>query len=42
MTLADVQRIAAAARGDDAFGYRSEFLRLVQVAQSAAGLESLN
>jgi Ca-activated chloride channel homolog len=42
MTLADVQRIAAASRGDDAFGYRSEFLRLVQVAQSAAGLESLN
>jgi len=42
MTLADVQRVAAAARGDDAFGYRSEFLRLVQVAQSAAGLEPLN
>ena len=42
MTLADVQRIAAAARGDDTFGYRSEFLRLVQVAQSAAALEPLN
>src|SRR5215470_2700826 len=42
MTLADVQRIAAAARGDDPFGYRSEFLRLVQVAQSAEALESLN
>ncbi len=42
MTLADVQRIAAAARGEDEFGYRGEFLRLVQVAQSAAGLESLN
>ena len=42
VTLAEVQRIAAAARGEDAFGYRSEFLRLVQVAQSAVGLESLN
>ena len=42
MTLADVQRIAAASRGDDTFGYRSEFLRLVQVAQSAAALEPLN
>jgi Ca-activated chloride channel homolog len=42
MTLADVQRIAAAARGEDAFGYRSEFLRLVQVAQSSAALEPLN
>jgi Ca-activated chloride channel family protein len=42
LTLADVQRIAQAARGDDAFGYRSEFLRLVQVAQSASALEPLN
>ncbi len=42
MTLADVQRIAAGARGEDTFGYRSEFLRLVQVAQSAGALESLN
>ena len=42
MTLVDVQHIAAAARGDDPFGYRSEFLRLVQVAQSAGALESLN
>jgi Ca-activated chloride channel family protein len=42
MTLADVQRIAAASRGEDTFGYRSEFLRLVQVAQSAAALEPLN
>ena len=42
MTLADVQRIAAAARGEDAFGYRGEFLRLVQVAQSSAALEPLN
>jgi Ca-activated chloride channel family protein len=42
MTLADVQRIAAGARGEDAFGYRGEFLRLVQVAQSSAALEPLN
>jgi Ca-activated chloride channel family protein len=42
MTLADVQRIARAARGEDAFGYRSEFLRLVQVAETASALEPLN
>jgi Ca-activated chloride channel family protein len=42
MTLADVQRIARDARGEDAFGYRSEFLRLVQVAETAAALEPLN
>ena len=42
MTLADVQRIARDARGDDAFGYRSEFLRLVQVAETASALEPLN
>jgi Ca-activated chloride channel family protein len=42
MTLSDVQRIARAARGDDAFGYRSEFLRLVQVAETASALEPLN
>ncbi len=42
LTLTDVQRIAQAARGEDAFGYRSEFLRLVQVAQSASALEPLN
>ena len=42
MTMAEVQRIAAGARGDDPFGYRSEFLRLVQVAQSAGALEPLN
>jgi Ca-activated chloride channel family protein len=42
MTLADVQRVARDARGDDAFGYRSEFLRLVQVAETASALEPLN
>jgi len=42
LTLADVHRIAQAARGEDESGYRSEFLRLVQVAQSASALETLN
>ncbi len=42
MTLADIQRIAQAARGEDAFGYRSEFLRLVRVVQIASVLEPLN
>jgi Ca-activated chloride channel family protein len=42
MTLADVQRIARNARGDDAFGYRSEFLRLAQIAETASALEPLN
>jgi Ca-activated chloride channel family protein len=41
-TYADVHRIAAASRGEDEFGYRSEFLRLVQVAQSVPIMESLN
>ena len=41
-TYADVHRIAAAARGEDESGYRSEFLRLVQVAQSVPIMESLN
>jgi Ca-activated chloride channel family protein len=42
LTYADVHRIAAAARGVDESGYRSEFLRLVQVAQSVPIMESLN
>jgi Ca-activated chloride channel homolog len=41
-SLADVHRLAAAARGEDEFGYRSEFLRLVQTAQSVPIMESLN
>ncbi|MFM9841468.1 MAG: vWA domain-containing protein [Dongiaceae bacterium] len=41
-TYADVHRIAAAARGEDESGYRSEFLRLVQLAQSVPIMESLN
>jgi len=42
LTLADVRRIARDARGEDAFGYRSEFLRLIQVVETASALEPLN
>jgi len=38
----DVFRIARSARGADAFGYRSEFIRLVQLAESAQTPEFLN
>ena len=34
----DVLRIASAARGDDPFGYRTEFLQLVRAARTAAAL----
>ena len=34
MSYDDIARIAAESRGDDAFGYRGEFLRLVNLAQS--------
>lgn len=34
MGYADIARIASAARGTDSFGYRGEFLRLVNLAQS--------
>jgi Ca-activated chloride channel family protein len=34
----DVLRIASAAKGDDAFGYRAEFLQLVRAAKTAAAL----
>jgi Ca-activated chloride channel family protein len=37
-TLDDVLRIASAARGEDAFGYRSEFLNLVRAAKTASTL----
>ncbi len=33
-----VAEIASAARGEDSFGYRSEFLQLVRLAESAAAL----
>jgi Ca-activated chloride channel family protein len=41
-TYDDVISIAKAARGDDPFGYRSEFLNLVRLAKSASALETLN
>ena len=38
----DVLSIAQAARGGDVFGYSSEFLQLVRLAQSAKAMETLN
>ncbi len=38
MRYDDVLRIALAARGDDGFGYRSEFVQLVRQAKTAASL----
>ena len=35
----DVLQIASAARGDDPFGYRSEFLQLVRAAKTASALQ---
>ena len=37
----DVLRIAAAARGDDPYGYRSEFIQLVRAARTASALQPL-
>ncbi|MBT2187873.1 von Willebrand factor type A domain-containing protein [Sphingobium sp. H33] len=37
----DVLRMANAARGDDSFGYRAEFVQLVRAAKSASGLAQL-
>jgi Ca-activated chloride channel homolog len=34
-TYDDVLRLASAARGEDPFGYRSEFLQLVRAARTA-------
>ena len=38
----DVLSIAQGSRGDDKFGYRSEFLQLVRLAKSAKAMENLN
>jgi Ca-activated chloride channel family protein len=38
----DVLSIAKTARGEDAFGYRAEFLQLVRLAKSARAMENLN
>jgi Ca-activated chloride channel family protein len=37
----DVLRIAQAARGDDPYGYRSEFLQLVRAAKTASAMQPL-
>ena len=37
----DVIELALSAKGDDRFGYRAEFINLVRLAKSAAGMESL-
>jgi Ca-activated chloride channel family protein len=41
MTYDDVLRIAAASKGKDEFGYRSEFVQLVRAAKSARTLATL-
>ena len=40
-TYDDVLRIATPARGDDAFGYRAEFLQLVRAAKTASAMPAL-
>ncbi len=42
LTYAQVVNIARAARGEDAYGYRSEFVRLTQMAESAAAMQAQN
>ena len=42
LTFAEILDIARDARGEDAFGYRSEFLQLTQLAESAAAMRPLN
>lgn len=37
----DVLRIASAARGDDPYGYRAEFLQLVRAAKTASAMQRL-
>ncbi len=41
MSYDDVLRIASAARGEDDFGYRAEFVQLVRAAKTASSLASL-
>lgn len=42
MTLADLRKIAQAAKGADPFGYRSEFIQLVRSAETAPPLPPLD
>ncbi|MDB5674404.1 MAG: von Willebrand factor type (vWA) domain protein containing protein, partial [Sphingomonas bacterium] len=41
LTWDDVLRIATASRGEDSFGYRSEFIEMVRAAKSAGAMASL-
>jgi Ca-activated chloride channel homolog len=41
LTYGDVLRMASAARGEDAFGYRSEFLQMVRAADGARSMARL-
>jgi Ca-activated chloride channel family protein len=41
MTYDDVIRIAVAARGEDGFGYRSEFVQMVRAAKTASAMARL-
>jgi Ca-activated chloride channel family protein len=41
MTYDDVLRIATASRGEDSFGYRAEFIRLVHAAKRAGTMAAL-
>jgi len=42
MTYDDVLQVALGARGEDGFGYRSEFVQLVRAAKSAGALARLD
>ena len=42
LTYAQVEDIARSARGEDSFGYRSEFVRLTQMAESASAMQAQN
>lgn len=42
LTFDDVLRMASAARGEDGFGYRSEFLQLVRTAKTARSMAALD
>ena len=41
MTYDDVLQIVGAARGEDEFGYRSEFIQLVRAAKTASSMARL-
>jgi Ca-activated chloride channel family protein len=41
LTYDDVLQIVSAARGEDEFGYRSEFVQLVRAAKTASAMARL-